>query len=238
MKSKASDYKNLSILHLLSVGTVGETYTPINSAGALALLGAAASVRIKAGGNAEDDATEGDGARFVLVRGLDADYNPIEESLFPAGEDASAASSQTFLRVNEVLVTQVGTAGGSNADDIEIETTGDDSLAVILAGEGRATLGHYTIPAGKRGLLWYAQVSNSEGDAILARLMATGNLGDVPVFAPAHILYQSIQDRQVWDLRSPVVIDEMTDLSWEGLIDSGTGQVVVDWELELIEKIV
>lgn len=127
-------------------------------------LTAAATLRVRAGGNAADTAA-GAGARTVTVWGLDATLAPISETLTLAGASASAATTLEFFRVNASMVATSGTYSGANTGQILIETSGGVLVDLIDAGEGRAESGRYTVPLNCTGYLrgGYATVSASGG---------------------------------------------------------------------------
>jgi hypothetical protein len=115
-------------------------------------LTTAQAVRARAGDAA--DTVAGAGARKALIVGLDADLLPAEAEVDLAGASPSLPTSQTFLRVFRVFVTEVGTYHGDNVGDIVIEETGASAeVAVVKAGEGQTTMAIYTVPANKRGYL-------------------------------------------------------------------------------------
>jgi hypothetical protein len=141
--------------------------------------GAAVTMQIKAGGNAGDTAA-GTGAQSVTIHGLDGDFLPVTAVLATAGASASAATTQTFIRVNKVTVTAVG-AGKTNVAAINIETTGGDLMAVIPAGSLESSQCRYTVPAGYKavGVFLESSVSGTSGADIqlLKRDIASGRFG-------------------------------------------------------------
>lgn len=121
-------------------------------------LTAADTIRIKAGGNANDDAA-GTGAQSILItsaldQNLDLIKSPIE--IATAGASASSATNEKLVRVFAAEVGDVGTyangngvlatAQGTNADDITIETSGGTEVAKILQGKGATAASIFTVP--------------------------------------------------------------------------------------------
>jgi len=114
---------------------------------------AAEVVRVKAGGNAADNA-RGSGAHAVMIEGLDQNWVEASEAVKLAGSRASATTQTRFIRVFRAYVTDVGTYGGNNIGNIDIEsTTSLNTLCRIAAGVGQSQMAIYTIPAGKTGYL-------------------------------------------------------------------------------------
>jgi hypothetical protein len=123
---------------------------------------AAETVRVKSGGNANDDVA-GSGARKVMVYGLDSSFNEISEEISLAGTSASSATTNSFIAINEVCVSEWGTFEGENSGAIIIENTSStQGLAAINAGVGRAQSCIYTIPAGKT--MYMKNISLAVGD--------------------------------------------------------------------------
>lgn len=125
---------------------------------------AATALRIRAGGNPQDDSTLGGatGALAVVVEGLDTNFNEITETIATLGALASLPTVALFRRVNRAYVTDVGTYGGANVGPIEIETAPGAILqAVIVAAKGQTQQAIYTVPAGKTGFItrlrWFVE---------------------------------------------------------------------------------
>lgn len=108
----------------------------------------ATTVRVRAGGNAADDAA-GTGAQQVTVEGLDANNQVVSAILTLAGAAASNFSTQSFLRVNNVFVSRAG-SGGINAGDIQIENNAGTATnsGFILAGRGKSQCAFYSAMQG------------------------------------------------------------------------------------------
>jgi len=110
-------------------------------------------------GDDGDDNATGDGARTVTIKGLDASYHEIEETVTVGG----APTTAEFLRVNRAYVATAGVIT-TNTKPILI-STGANGTGTVLAdiathgggsneeGFGQTFLGLYTIPAGKTGYL-------------------------------------------------------------------------------------
>ena len=129
--------------------------------GSLTYLTSASTIRVKVGGNSLDD-TAGTGAQKVVISGLDANYAEVTDTLVTAGASASAASTNSYLRVHTAYVTEVG-GGGVNAGDITLEAvTGGTTQAFIPASEGRTQQLLYTVPAGKTAYVTGVKISCDE----------------------------------------------------------------------------
>jgi len=138
-----------------NVGTTEEDLW-INGGTYTGWLTAASAVRVKAGGDAADDAA-GAGARKIMVEGLDENWEIATEEITLAGASVSSPTSITFIRVYRAWVTDVGTYGGDNEAAVLIETTGGALVANIEAGKGQTQLSMYTVPAGKTAYVLLAR---------------------------------------------------------------------------------
>ena len=161
-------------------------------------LSAATTVRIKAGGNANDTAA-GTGAREVTVEGLDASGNSLSETIATNGIAASASTTGSFLRDFRAYVSAVGTYSttpttGTNQAAITIENTaGTQDLISIAQYEGQSQYCGYTIPAGKTGYLLSALITVDSNKTADAKIITRAGITDAA--AP----FSSLRIRNYWD---------------------------------------
>jgi len=104
----------------------------------------------------------------VLINGLDANYLPISETItFTAGNYTGVNTTNSYLRINNMSMTAVPSAGSSNAGTIQLQNTGKTvTYAQINVGIGRTQAAIYTVPATgtfylKRTQGWTNQVYTS-----------------------------------------------------------------------------
>jgi hypothetical protein len=94
-----------------------------------------------------NDTAAGTGAQTVLVQGLDANYNEVQETVIMNGTTA-VAMVNTYIAINTCFVTATG-SGFTNAGDISIRDTGGGTVRqIIQAGYSFARSSVYTVPAG------------------------------------------------------------------------------------------
>lgn len=149
-----------------NTATTGSSTEDFIAPFALTYLTAASTIRIKAGGNAADDAA-GTGARTVYISGLDANYLEINDTITTAGASASTATTNTYLRVLRAYVKTVGSSE-LNVGIITIEAvTGGTTQSLIPATDGQTEQVFYTVPAGKTGYVTETRISlvDQEGGA-------------------------------------------------------------------------
>ena len=136
---------------------VGTSYTPVAVGGIWRTpqVSGATTLRIKAGGHANDTAA-GSGARTIVLEGLDATGALVTDTLTTAGASASAASTKSFLRLFRAYVETSGTyatqSAGSHAGAITIENSGGGTDWLIISAtnitRGQSQVSVYTGPLG------------------------------------------------------------------------------------------
>jgi len=122
--------------------------------GGLITAPTAATVATIVSNSASDTASNGIGARIILVEGLDSNYNPIFETVNLNGT-SSVQTQQQFLRINHFRVVLSGTSQ-SNVGIITATVNGN-IITGIGAGKGLAHTAFYTVAKGHS--LYLTQVS-------------------------------------------------------------------------------
>lgn len=116
-----------------------------------------------------DDASQGTGARALLIQGLNASYLEIEEIISLTGL-LSVSTTLSYLRVNTIKVVAAGSSG-TNVGNITAIHTGS-VINYVLAGEGLSQSTFYTVPAACQGFIYsgYLRCSktNVSGDLYVA----------------------------------------------------------------------
>ena len=127
-----------------AVGTTAEIVSELG--GAVPFRNAVKTFRIKAGGDAAD-AAAGVGAREVTITGLDANADRVSVALATAGASASAFT-ENMWRVERAYVSETGTYGAANTDDIVIEDEDGNDHLKIGATYGQTRYCAFSVPAG------------------------------------------------------------------------------------------
>ena len=105
------------------------------------------------------------GAKQIMIEGLDANYDEISEIVNMAGTIPSSTTNE-FLRVNRAFVLSAGTSKG-NVGDIDIQVTGGgDILARINSFYGVTQKCQYTVPSGYTAYIKKGYFSGSRGGSI------------------------------------------------------------------------
>lgn len=203
-------------------------------------LSAATTVRIKAGGNANDTAA-GTGAREVVVEGIDSNLAELSEAIATAGASASSNTTASFWRVHRAWVSSGGTYGGSNTAAITIENSGGGTdLIQIPTGGGQSQFGAWTVPTGKTAYPLGIHIhvdSNKTGNI---RLCTREDMNDTtaPV-KPVRVklFFDGVTNDEDFSPRSPgLAVAALTDIWAEAYGDGAIIEVSVDIELLVVDN--
>ena len=227
---------------------VGTSFVPVTSTGSYPTpqVSGATTLRVKAGGNANDTAA-GTGAREITLTGLDETGAEVTETLATAGASASSVTTTTFLRLYRVAVSASGTyataAAGSHAGIITIENgaggTDWGSIDLIGFAFAQSTIGVYTIPLGKTGYLLSAELSAASTKLIDAVFFQRGNILETAApYSAMKVLFEwgGITDDRNKIIKSPINgLEALTDVGFMTKVDTGTADVGVDFEILLVD---
>lgn len=223
---------------------VGTSFVPVSIGGLYVRRqpAGASTLRIKAGGNANDTAA-GSGAREVTIQGLDANGNLVSEAITTAGASASSNTTTSFMRVFRAWVSSCGSySGGGHAATITIEDSSgtEDWITIDSTNtfEGQSECAAYTVPKGYHAYVFdiYATIESNK----LVSLRFFKQEGAFLTSAP----YQAQRSQLSWsDLdASPNVVpgiygtfESGTDIGFLAKVTTGTAHVAVDFSILLIE---
>ena len=222
------------------------TYVPVTDNGLYRTpqVGAATALRIKAGGNAGDTAN-GAGARAVKLWGINANGDEVTETLVTAGASASAATTNTFVRLYHAEVVASGTYGtqtaGSHLGSITIENAaGTQNWAQIqLNGfpSGVTGIGSITIPRNHVGLVPSIQINvdNTKTTDVII-LKREGILETAAPYKPIQKVQEFIGVARSITINfdMPLKFPELTDVGVLAKVSNGTGAVSVDLEVIML----
>lgn len=145
--------------HSHSVGTVDQELSALGTLG-FGNWPAAALGAVLISTDVDDDGDPADtGARTVIVRGLDENWDLASETVTMNGTTATAATTVTFIRINELEVITAGTSL-TNEGIITASISGTN-IVRIYADHSTSESGRLTIPAGYTGHL-----ENPNGSAV------------------------------------------------------------------------
>ena len=197
----------------------------------------AETIRIQAGGNANDDVA-GTGALSIIVEGLDANWDQITDTIVTNGASASTATTNTYIRINRVYVESVGTFHGYNIGYITIENTSTNNvLAIVEAEKSQTQTSIYSVPAGHSAYLTRVEINL---DA------ATNKTGDVMMFryenaktgSPRRIVWRldSITEQHVTLFESYISFEEKEDVVIRATA-TATSSLSANYDLIVVDNI-
>lgn len=226
---------------------IGSTFAPVTRSGFYRTpqVGAVTALRIKSGGNANDTAA-GTGARAVTLVGLDASGDVVTETIATAGASASAATTQTFLRLTDAYVSASGTyatqSAQSHAGTITIENAaGGTTWAVIqdtTIPRGAAEIGSYSVPRNRGLYIRNVRLQSDESNkSNVVFFMRTGILQTAAPFDAMTLLseYPAISGFNVFRFDPPLRVPELSDVGF--LANSNTSDITVSVGIDAIELI-
>ena len=143
---------------------VDTQWVDISAGGAIAQSGAA--IQLSVSSTSADDTATGTGARTIVILGLDADYNEIQEVVTLEGL-TPVFTEQFFLRTNKATVLTAGSNGGSVGDIYIGSGTVTDGVPAtiyedIIFDFNTSLTASYTIPAGYTGYLTYGRFTAAQ----------------------------------------------------------------------------
>ena len=216
------------------VDTAWEMITPVGN-----LSYPAAALQMTVSSADADDTSAGTGARTVLITGLDANYAVISETVTMNGQTA-VTTTNSFLRVNAMLVTTAGTSL-ANEGIIYIGsgtvTSGVPATIynVIAAGFNNSTSSQYTVPAGFTGYLAVARIGLAQDAGttlITARTRFVGTNG-IALTGPVIVTNNGIS---TIDFPYPIAIAEKTRIQGEAIGGAVDNEAAGFFELVLIKN--
>ena len=204
-------------------------------------LTTAISLRIAAGGDAEDDADGGDGAREITIQYLDGNFVLQQEALDTAGVGASSNTSGDCIRFVRAWVSKAGLYTGDNEAAVVIETSdGGSTQGHIVAGAGQTEQTHYTVPAGKKAYLGPVELTVNSNKAV--DLFMYRREGADVVAAPftsrreVHRWTGLVSPGKEEDFKFYEAFDEKTDIWFTGTASGGGGEASVDYGMIIVDK--
>lgn len=230
--------RNISVSKFGSNPAVGTSVEDVWFAGGAytGWLTSADTVRVAAGGNANDTAN-GTGARSVRIEGLDANWDLVGETVATNGTSASSSTTSSFTRVFRAYVLDCGTYTGTNTGDISIETTGGIQVALIEADIGQTQLSMYTVPRLYTAHLACFTLEVETSNTVELRFFQRQNPDNVSApFTGRRVIYRTLQfsGQFVRVYPSMPTFPGGTDLWWDAKKVSGGGNGLVDIGYDLI----
>ena len=174
-------------------------------------------------------ANASDNGKQVLVQGLDANYEEVEE-IFTLSSTATVAGTVSFKRVFRAFVTNGST---NNVGDINFTKNGTDVLR-ITADKAQTLMAIYTVPAGKTGYL-YKGVCSAQATADATGNMFVRYFGQ-QAFRIGHSFEVSGGSQYDYEFSFPIQIPEKSDIDVRVTVRTNKGRYTAAFDLLLLEE--
>jgi len=226
---------------------VGGSYEPVSLGGVYEMpqVAGASTLRIKAGGNANDTAA-GTGAREITVVVLDETGAEVSATIATAGASASSATTVTAIRLLRAFVSKSGTYPttlvGSHAADIVIENGagGTDWATIGNTDFSRSNteIGFYTVPLGFTAFVHALSVTvDSTKSASIIAVKRENILETSVPFTAMRVLLElgGVSGQDAEELKLPSLkIPALTDIGLLGLIATGATEIDASFRILLV----
>lgn len=199
-----------------------------------------AAVSIEAiSGDANDHATTSPtGARTIRVEGLDSNWDFQSVDIEMAGLSASAATTETFIRVTRAFVLTAGSSGhNEGAITVRVASAGA-SLAVIPATFGQTVQAIYTVPRKHVGLIRSVSLHGNSTQPVTFAMYVRRGADQADAARRLQAIYAGIDESGLNRLYNPgaIVIPEMSDV-WIGVVTgANNGVASAEFELDLFGR--
>ena len=228
----------------------GTSFVPITSIGVYRTpqVAGATTLRVKAGGNANDTAA-GSGAQEITLQGLDETGAEVTEILATAGVSASLSTTATFIRFYRAWVSKSGSYADmvtpSHTATITIEDTAStqDWGTIDLNGfaSSQTYIGAYTIPLGKKGYLLSGKLRLDTTKVVDGIFFKRENILETvaPYTAMRAMLELTGLDSLGYQFdpkSSGGALPALTDIGFMAKVATGTADVSVEMEILLVDE--
>jgi hypothetical protein len=178
-----------------------------------------------------------DAGYTILIKGLDANYDEIQETITLTASPVTQTTQNQYLRINDLITVGNNNGGFSDPDnDVSLTNAGNTvTYAKIAANTGKNQASIYTVPRGYQFALLrisaFCASAALNNRTLAFRNVARLKTGVILRVAQTEFLEQMIIDRQI-----PFVYDECTDIEFQLKGSAGTQFVGVFGEGILHEK--
>ena len=209
-------------------------------------VAAATKLRVKLG-DVKDDAG-GDGARAIVIQGIDDVGDLVSETILTAGTSAGANSVNDYIRIFRAYVSESGTytsstAGAHEADIIIENAAGSADWLTIDSTDfprGQSEIACYTIPNGYTAYISYIKVATESTKPTTVVMFKRENILETAAPYSAGRMVIELGGLDGVTTFQPDIpygpYPAGTDLVWMGKVTSGTSLVDIDFEILLVEE--
>jgi hypothetical protein len=174
-----------------------------------------------------------DDGKTVVVQGLDADFNPVEDTIVIDGADT--LGTVLFHRVNRAFVTNGGATNNVGNIDIEAGAAGGVTVACITANLGQTLMAVYTVPAGKTGYI-YQGTATAQASADGTGFMMV-RYGGQTTFRVGHTFeVDGAGGQYLYDFAFPIPVPEKSDIDIRITTRSNNGRYTAALDILLVDN--
>ena len=217
---------------------VGQSFVPVTTQGGVQLPTPAEARPLRVVSNSTADTVGGAGGHTVLLRGLDASGEEVNEVLTLDGTTPSAFTSAAFWRLNFVDLLTSGTYAsattGSHIGDITVEDGAANVWALLDSNDyphSRWQSSWYTVPARKSVLIsQFAFTANNNSLVDFKGLARTGATIEAASYSAMAELFEvtGLGNAFVVPLDAPVgPFPPLTDIGFLGRVNNNQGDLSV-----------
>ena len=169
----------------------------------------------------------------VLINGLDANFNPISETLVLTNGATGVTTVNSYLRINGIILA----SGVANVGKLSLSNAGKTvTYSAMNIGLGKSQAAIYTVPAGYTFYLTRVDINAALAAGGVAsvnyQVYSKNNVSGVALTVLETSFTQNFSIRRV----VPFAYTEKTDLQWQANADTGTIQIGVNVEGYLIKN--
>lgn len=224
------------------------TFTAVAFGGAYQMpqVAAATKLRVKAGDI--KDTAAGDGARKIVIQGIDEVGDLVSETLITAGASASANSVNDYIRLFRAYVSESGTyddgTSGSHEADLVIENSAGTAAWLTIdstdVSRGQSEVAWYTIPTGKAAYVTHVKINSDSTKATTILFGKRENILDAAApFQAFRLQFQlgGLSGEHILNPETPYgPFISNTDIGFLAKVSVGTGEVDIDFEIILVDN--
>lgn len=170
-----------------------------------------------------------DNGHYITVLGLDANYNPIEET-FTLSSTATVTGTKVFKRVYRAYYYNTS----KNVGQINVQCNGTTVLR-ITAGKAQTLMAIYTIPAGKTGYLLKGTASiQYGGDATIDMFVHYFGQQSFRIGHSAEVAGTGMP--YTYEFGVPIQIPEKSDIDIRATTRSNNARVTAAFDIILVDN--
>jgi hypothetical protein len=167
--------------------------------------------------SANDNSGSGTGARTIRIFGLESptskEYTSEDITMHATDGTIAVTSTKTWWRVNRAYVLTAGSTG-RNEGVITVEDSTDSAIVFIqMPLFGQTTIGCWTVPAGKKAILWHKKASIARLNGSAGSANVSLNLREVGGAWLAKRVLEISTSAPHYD-SSPIIAEAGTDIKW------------------------